>query len=289
MDNNNTSSPMDTKKVNLIKEQKIVESEQVKDTTTTTLHSHETTNHHSYNIFNFLINKIRGVFNFIITIIIIFVIAGLLTGNLKSWTKNILYYSYAALHTAKNFSFPHHYEDDSPEYILSKYINALFAGDQYTANQYINTKEPEITRATDIITNTFRTSRSDTIGDFLIRDMSKADYEITVNNTENMTYSITFTTYDYQIIKDKAANEASLYDTQILINDSPQQSDEDIALKILKTLVYKAPKNLKFSVEFTIEKIDGSYKITNFDPRKLVCAMTGNLILSLDENYLNTN
>ena len=207
----------------------------------------------------------------------------------KSWTKNIIYYSYAALHTAKNFSLPHHYEEDSPEYILSKYINALFSGDQYTANQYINTKESETARATDIIANTFRTARSDTIGDFLIRDMSKADYEITVNNTDNTIYSLTFTTYDYQIIKDKAVKEASLYDTQILIDDSPQQSDEDIAFKVLKTFVYKAPKNLKFSVEFTIEKIDGSYKITNFDSRKLVCAMTGNLILSLDENYLNTN
>ncbi len=289
MDNNNTQNTNNPNKVSLSKEQKTVIPKQSEDSAANTSHSRRSTGDHSYGFFSSLIDKIRNIFYSIITIIVIFVIAGLVTGNLKTWTKNILYYGSAAVHTAKNISLPHRYEKDSPEYILSEYIDALFSGDQYAANQYIDTTDSEVVRATDIIANTFRTSRSDAITGLLVEDMTKANYKISASSTDNAIYSVIFTTYDYQVIVNKTVNDTSKYNTQILLDDSPQPSDEEVALKTLKSYMYRAPKNLKFSITFTIEEKDGSCKIIDFNARELVCAMTGNLVLSLDENYLNSN
>lgn len=293
MDNNtNNTVSSNSGKVNLTKDKKIAYTEQkIEDfqTDTGTSHSYETTGRHSFGILCLLIDGVQRLFSFIVTIIVIFVIAGFVTGNLKSWSENLIYYSTAVMHTVKNISLPHRYEKESAEYILSKYITALFSGDQYTANRFIDTTEAETVRATDIIVNTFRTSRSDRIMDFLVNDMSKADYKIIANSTDNAKFTLAFTTYDYQIIINKTENELSQYDYQILMDDSFDQSDEDIALKTLKSYVYKAPKNLKFSVDFMIEEYNGSYQIIDFNARELVCAMTGNMVLSLDENYLDAN
>lgn len=289
MDSNNTQNTNNPNKVNLTKKQNTVTSQQTESSTVDIPYSRKMTREHSYGFFYALADKIRNIFYSIIAVIVIFVIAGLVTGNLRSWTKNILYYGSATVHTVKNISFPHHYEKGSPEYILSEYIDALFSGDQYLANQYIDSKNSEVVEATDIITNTFRTSHSNAITNLLVNDMSKANYEISRNGADHTTYSIIFTTYDYQVIVDKTVNDATLNDTQILIDDSPQLSDEEIALKVLKSYLYNAPKNLKFSISFTVEEKDGFCKIVDFNPKELVCALTGNLILTLDENYLNEN
>lgn len=282
---------LDLNQIDSTKNGKTISDEPKTPSTASTIssHSYNTTDKYTFNIFGHLIDIIREIFSILLTIIIIFVIAGLVTGNLKSWTKNVLYYGNATVHTIKNISFPHNYKKGTAEYTLSKYIDALFSGDQYTANQYINTEQSDIARSTDTITNTFRTARSNKIMNFLVNDMANANYKIVPSDTNSMTYSLVLTTYDYQVIVEQLTNETSQYEYQILLDDNSTQSDNDIALKALKYYVYKAPKNLKFSIDFKIEGETGSFKITDFEARQLVCAMTGNLILSIDENYTDTN
>lgn len=207
--------------------------------------------------------KIYSIFKTISVIVIIYVAAGLFTGNLTAWNKEIIYYGSYAYHLIQNFSLPHNYEKDSAEYIIAKYIDALFSGDQYAAESYIDTSNTDTIDFTYAISDLFRLSKTSDEIYYFFKDMGHAD--ININHQEDDRYIVTFRTYDYQLIYDKA--EIELY----------YETNVDTALKKVKQMLYVSPKNLKYDIAFEVEEKNGSYIITSYEYRKLVYAMTGNL------------
>lgn len=215
-----------------------------------------------------IVYLVGSLLKIICTIVIIFLIAGLLTGNLKSWSGTAFYYGTAVLHTIRNLMPDPKYDKASAEYAISQYIKALYDGDAYTAQQYIDTSNLSLLNDTTDCADAFRKMQSEQLIAFMFNDMSNADYTIKLSKKENYTHSVLFITYDYQLILEKALNE--LYDV----------TDETESIKTLKSILYQSPKNLKSSVDFTMEMEDGSWLITDCDFQSLLYAMTGNLLKS---------
>lgn len=229
-----------------------------------------------------LCNFISNIFRWIVTIIVIFVIAGLITGNLKEWSGTVLsvgkeavYWGNAAIHNTRNMLSSHKYEEGTAEHLISQYIDAIYDGDAYTVEKCIESSSAELLEISVECANGFRKIQSEEIVSALFEDMSYADYSVEKSSNNRYIYTVLFITYDYQVILQKAFNELQ-YETDLAV-----------AEKYLKSILYKAPKDLKLSVDIEVIEKDGKWLIKKCDIKELINAMTGNLMSSFsDEGYI---
>lgn len=212
---------------------------------------------------------IKGIFETILGIVILYLVIGLITGNLSKWNSKIVtiaqdgFFFVSSLVRASHTSPS--YEDGSAEYAIDQYIQALFEGDLYTAKQLIDSGNEYLMRSTEVISDTFRMGDATEVElAFLTDDMKNADYKIVASSDGS--YYVVFQTYDYQVVYEKTMSSLSVYSTV------------DEALRTMKIELYKAKKNLKYGVVFQMSIRNGKWIITDIQERAdFLNALTGNL------------
>lgn len=208
--------------------------------------------------------SVKSFFESLLGWIVIFVIIGLLTGNLGKWTGKIVYYVKALWHTASNIDIENKYEEGTPEDIIDKYIKALYAGDCDTATQYIDDTNPVLGMNTDILTGIFRSNTEDMVSKIFFEDMSNADYTIEGNETE---FSVAFKTYNYAKIMEAIINY-----------DGYAETDAEV-YKVVKNKINGASKNVKYDIKFVMKNENGKWIISDYESKtEFLNAITGNFI-----------
>ena len=222
---------------------------------------------------------IKGVFETIFGIVILYLIIGLITGNLAKWNNKIVtvvqdgFFFVSSLVRGSHTSLS--YEEGSAEYAIDQYIQALFEGDLYTAKQLIDSGNEYLMNSTEAISETFRMGDATEVElSFLTDDMKNAEY--TIDASGNDSYYVVFQTYDYQVIYEKAMNSQGVYSTV------------DDVLRTMKKELSKSKKNLKYGVTFQMFMQDGKWIITDIQENSdFLNAITGNIYKMLKENQSN--
>lgn len=205
-------------------------------------------------------NFISSVFSFVITVLLVYVIIGIITGNLRSWNEKIVHYSKVVIHMAKNINLKK-YEKGSAEEFINQYIESIFDGDEYSALKKISPDNEKLKEMTIEASKFFRQYKDDKMIGFMLRDMTYADVDIEPFGKDHQ-YRIIFETCDYE---------------KIVKQMEPYESEAYIAKKI-KEQVSSAPKNLKKEIVITLSNEDGAWCITDMPEREFVNAFTGNLL-----------
>lgn len=219
---------------------------------------------------------IKGAFETILGIVILYLIIGLITGNLSKWNSKIVtvaqdgFFFVSSLVRASHTSSS--YEEGSAEYAIDQYIQALFEGDLYTAKQLIDSGNEYLMGSTETISDTFRMGDATEVElSFLTDDMKNADY--TIDAIGDGCYYVVFQTYDYQVIYEKTMSSLSVYSTV------------DDVLRTMKKELSRSKKNLKYGVTFQMLMQNDKWIITDIQERSdFLNALTGNIYKMLKEN-----
>lgn len=218
-----------------------------------------------------ILERVHSVVNSFIGILILYFAIGLITGNLKEWNQNIIYYSKVVVHFVNNINLPRSYEDGSPEQAIACYIEAILNGDEYTALQSINIQNEELSNMTEGITKIFKQFQQDEIFAMMFQDMKNVEYEIEKGKV-NQEYIVTFTTCDYLTI----ANQVDL----------DIYSDAYVA-KQIQQRVRIASKDIKKEVMLNVTFNEGQWYVSGIqDLKKFLEALTGNLFGPMYEGIL---
>lgn len=220
-------------------------------------------------LFSRIAEGIKGVFETILGIVILYLIIGFITGNLSKWNNKIVtvvqdgFFFVSSLVRGSHASPS--YEEGSAEYAIDQYIQALFEGDLYTARQLIDTGNEYLMNSTEAISDTFRMGDATEVElAFLTDDMKNAEY--TIDDAGNDSYYVVFQTYDYQVIYERTRSSVSDYSTV------------DDILRTMKMELSKSKKNLKYGVTVQMLMQDGKWIITDIQERSdFLNAITGNI------------
>lgn len=227
-------------------------------------------------LFSKITEGIKSAFETVLGIVILYLIIGLITGNLSKWNSKIDavaqdgFYFVSSLVRASHTSLS--YEEGSAEYAIDQYIQALFEGDLYTAKQLIDSENEYLLNSTGVISDTFRMGDATEVElAFLMDDMKNADY--TIDAIGDGSYYVVFRTYDYQVVYEKTLSSLRVYDTM------------DVALRTMKKELSKSKKNLKYGVTFQMLMRNGKWIITDIQERSdFLNALTGNIYKMLKGN-----
>ena len=218
-----------------------------------------------------ILERIHSIFNSFIGILILYIVIGLVTGNLKEWNQNIIYYSKVVVHFVNNINLPRNYEDGSPEQVIDCYIEAVLNGDEYTALQSIDIQNEDLSNMTEGISKIFKQFQQDEMFAAMFQDMKNAEFEIAKGKV-NQEYIVTFTTCDYLTIMNQV--------------DSGIYSDSYVA-KQIQQRVRIAPKDLKKEVIVNLTFNEGQWYVSGIqDLKKFLEALTGNLFRPMYEEIL---
>lgn len=211
-------------------------------------------------LFDFLIS----VFKFLISCIVLYLLIGYFTGNLKEWNENIVYYSKAMVHLVNNVNIKNanEYEDNSPEKAIELYLQAVYGLNEYEALQQIKTENLRMYELTENIVLTFKAMDNDKRMQYMFNDMQKAEYTIRRSNVENE-YVVTVLTCDYELI----------------VNQINMSSNDDIIARKINKKVKIAPKNFKKEFRVTVEFINDKWCVASVEDEEIfIDALTGNLL-----------
>lgn len=219
---------------------------------------------------------IKGAFETILGIVILYLIIGFITGNLSKWNNKIAAVAQDGFFFVSSLVRDSHtslsYEEGSAEYAIDQYIQALFEGDLYTAKQLTYSGNEYLMNSTEIISDTFRMGDATEVElAFLADDMKNAEY--TIDAVDDGSYYVVFQTYDYQVVYEKTMNSQSDYSTV------------DDALRAMKMELSKSEKNLKYGVTFQMFKQNDEWVIMDIQERSdFLNAITGNIYKMLKGN-----
>lgn len=228
----------------------------------------------------------EGIVDFIksiLSILVLIVIIGLITGKLSDWAARAEYCGLSVWYSLQKDSPREVYSEGSPENVIDQYIQSLFAGDLYDAGKCIE-KDGSLETATEEISDLFKDS--DDVTTCLTKDMKKAGYTI---KEDGDTYLVTFTTKDYgQIYTQLGEMESKRNAEYVESGEYPTQKEADKlekqSIRFIKTKVYKAKKNLKYDVTFRLKESEQGYVITGIDDMdSMLNALTGNLFKVIKE------
>ncbi len=222
------------------------------------------------NKFADFVDLIGNFLKFLASIVLLYIVIGVFTGNLREWNEKIIYSSKVVMHFINNINIPVKYEKESAEESIQKYIKALYAGDEYSALQMIDSENVELKAMSEEITAIFRLYEDDKVLGDLMSDMKKSHY--TIEEKEGKEYIVTFTTCDYAVI---------LEQLEVKINN-----DTYIA-KQISNAVRAAPKNYKKEAIIYMNKIDGKWCVEGIEQQKtFIDALTGNFMGQIVEGAL---
>lgn len=217
-----------------------------------------------------MLQAIISVFKYLLGIVILYFLIGWMTGNLREWNENIVYYSKVVIHFVNNIDIAKKYEEGSPEQAIQEYIEAVFEGDEYAALHKIVASNDGLNTMTVGIVKIFRQFQQDEVFAEMFLDMKNADYSI--EKGEENQYIVTVTTCDYEMI----ANQ---------VDDN--LSSEAYVKRQIERRVKIAEKNLKKEFIVYMKKSDGKWYITEFqDSKQVIDSLTGNLLGNVFENVV---
>lgn len=204
-----------------------------------------------------LLSGIWGFFKFVIGIIVLYLIIGLVSGNLKEWNEKVIYYAKVVMHYANNLDISKSYDEGTPEFVIDQYIQALFDNDEYTALKQIDTTNEELKTMTEALVEIFQQLEMTQEFEYLRKDMEYAEY--TIESGNNNQFIVTIRTCDYQSI----------------IAGNLDNYGYDVIEKAVKS----APKTTKKEAVVNMRENNGEWYIESFeDTRVFLDALTGNLL-----------
>lgn len=217
-----------------------------------------------------MLQAIISVFKYLLGIVILYFLIGWMTGNLREWNENIVYYSKVVIHFVNNIDIAKKYEEGTPEQAIQEYIEAVFDGDEYTALHKIDASNDGLNNMTVGIVKIFRQFQQDEVFAELFQDMKNAEY--TIEEGEENQYIVTVTTCDYEMI----ANQ---------VDDN--LSSEAYVRRQIEKRVKIAEKNLKKEFIVYMKKTDGQWYIGEFqDSKQVIDSLTGNLLGDVFEDVV---
>lgn len=217
-----------------------------------------------------MLQAIISVFKYLLGIVILYFLIGWMTGNLKEWNENIVYYSKVAIHLVNNIDNAKKYEEGSPEQAIQEYIEAVFDGDEYTALHKIDASNDGLNNMTVGIVKIFRQFQQNEVFAEMFQDMKSAEY--TIEEGEENQYIVTVTTCDYEMIANQVDNNLS---------------SEAYVKRQIERRVRIAEKNLKKEFILYMKKIDGQWYIAEFqDSKQVIDSLTGNLLGDVFEDVV---
>lgn len=203
-----------------------------------------------------------GIGKFLAGIVILYVVAGMITGNLHDWNAKAVYFSKVAIHFVNNMKGLDKYEDGTAENTIQQYINAIYDGDEYTALQKINRENNELEQQTKMLTTLFRQMEGDDTLQVLFQDMKEADYKVQAGDDEGW-YIVTFQTCDYEMIIKQLED---------------QYGNIDLVKKQLNEKVRTAHKSYIKEALLHVERINSEWVIDEVEDELIFLnALTGNL------------
>lgn len=214
------------------------------------------------NLIYVILDFVSSVLKFCIGCIVLYIVIGSFTGNLKEWNGNIIYYSKVIVHWVNNLNARNEYEDNSAEKAIDLYLRAIYDGNEYEALQQIKTGNNKLYELTENMVLIFKTMENDEMMSYMFNDMKKAEYSIEQGHVENQ-YIVTFLTCDYEII----------------VNQISTNTSDSVIAKKINQRIKIAPKTFKKEVEITMEYIEGKWCVSSIqDQIVFIDALTGNLL-----------
>lgn len=219
-----------------------------------------------------IIGAIGEFLSSVIGFIILYVIIGLITGNLTKWNINLLYYAKTAIYYVSQFGSMQKYDTGSAEAALNEYIKALVAGNEILAEEYIDTDNAYLVIYTDILATVFKGMDTETneIIKAIVKDMRNIKYEI-VYDEPNWVVSINSGNYDALIKKLSNANFVEEYNEvyEALSNDE----------KFAKYLIYEISHDNTYKTNIRMKNDNGKWIVSDIDNALYFSnALTGNML-----------
>lgn len=231
-----------------------------------------------------IIGAIGEFISSVICFAILYVIIGLITGNLTKWNINLLYYAKNAIYFIQQYGFTEKYNVDSAEAALDEYIKAIVAGDEILAEEYIDTSNTFLLIYTDALAATFKAmdTETDEMMKIVTEDMRRVKYEI-VYDEPNCVVSIKSGDYVALFRKMSNTNFTEKY------NDVYEALNND--KKFEKYLIYEMPRDNTYKTDIRMEKEEGKWVISDIkNALYFGNALTGNILQWIfEENGVDFN
>lgn len=222
--------------------------------------------------FRRIIEAIGEFISSVIGIVILYVIIGLITGNLTKWNINLLYYAKTAIHFVQQFGPTEKYNTGSAEAALNEYIKAIVAGDEILAEEYIDTDNVYLVIYTETLAAMFKgmDAETDEMMKMVAEDMRRVKYEI-IYDEPNCVASI------------KSGDYVALFREMLNTNFAKKYNDVYEALnddkKFDKYLIYEMPHDNTYKTNIRMEKDDGKWVVADIENALYFGnAMTGNIL-----------
>lgn len=218
--------------------------------------------------FRRIIGAIGEFISSVIVFVILYVIIGLVTGNLTKWNINLLYYAKTVIYFVQQFGPMEKYDTGSAETALNEYIKAIVVGDDILAKKYIDPDNVYLVNCTELLAEIFKGMGAEA-SKAIAADMRRVKYEI-VYDEPNCVVSIKSGNYGALFEKLSNVNSAEYYNMYEALNNEE---------KFVKYLIYKMPHDNTYKTNIRMKKDNGQWIVTDIEKALYFGnALTGNML-----------